>query len=682
MTFLPCLRGRFLNFDDDGNFLANPHYRGLGLENLKWMFTDHAGHYIPLTWMTLGLDYVLWGMNPLGYHLTNVLLHALNAALCFFVFDGLLRRARPGEDPASRAWIAAAGALLFSLHPLRVESVAWITERRDVLCGAFFLLSLLAYLRSIDDPSRRKWLGLSLAAFAGSMLSKTLGMTLPVVLVLIDAWPLGRFRRERPTAVLIEKLPFVALMLTAAAVSAWAEHAVKAVYSVQDYPLVQSLAQPGYRISFYVRKMLFPAGLSPLYFYRPELGMAHVAGWAAVLAATGAAAVSVRRFPELTVAWFSFLLLIFPASGVVQVGPHFAADRYTYLACLPLTALAVGALTLPTGRGRRVGAGVMALLLAGLAALSVRQCGVWRDSLTLWDRAIALEPDVYYSLKFRGSARLEASDPGGALADFSRAIELRPGYPESWYGRGITRAGLGDHAGAVEDLTTALQLAPGKEGTLSARAVSRARLGDKAGAREDIDQAAALAPDSFQVRMNRGLVRSLTGDPAGAEEDYTRALQISPEAAVAWYNRGLARARLGRGPEAVQDFDRAIALQPVYPEALAQRGVTRTRMKDPAGGIADLTESLRLKPDPATFLLRASARAIQSDFQGALQDCDEAVRRSPDSPDAHTRRGAVRLELGDGAGASEDLQKALQLAPPGWAQRRQVEELLQRAATK
>jgi tetratricopeptide (TPR) repeat protein len=439
-SFLPSLGGQFVNYDDDVNFLDNPHYRGLGPEHLKWMFTHHFGHYMPLTWMSLGLDYVIWGMNPFGYHLTNVILHTTNAVLCFFLLGQLLRRSLPGGSPERLGWTACAGALFFSIHPLRVESVAWITERRDLMSGVFFLLSLLAYLRSTQDVRRWRWLGCSVAAFACSMLCKAMGMTLPLVLLVLDAWPLRRYERERPRSVILEKLPYFAVMAVAAALSAWAQNTAKAVYSIHDYPLTQSLAQPGYRLWFYVQKTLLPLGLSPLYFYRPALGPAHVAGGIAILAITVFLLSRRRRYPAAAVAWASFLLLIAPVSGFAQAGPHFAADRYTYLACLPFAALFAGALALGAGSGaRRAVATAAVLALAGLGGLTVRQCGIWRTSITLWDRAIWIEPDVYFSLRNRGSAKLDRLDWAGALADFDRAVELNPRYPNSWYGRGVAR---------------------------------------------------------------------------------------------------------------------------------------------------------------------------------------------------------------------------------------------------
>ena len=647
------------------------------------MFTDHFGHYMPITWLTLGIDYVIWGLNPFGYHLTNLLLHSTNAVLCYFLLRNLLRRCLPDENPGRLGWMALAGALFFSLHPLRVESVAWVTERRDLVSGLFFLPSLLAYLRSTEDTSRGKWLALSIGAFACSMLCKAMGMTLPLVLLILDAWPLGRYDREKPKSVLLEKLPYLAVMATAAALSAWAQHDAKAVYTIQEYPPSQILAQPGYRVSFYVLKTLLPFGLSPLYFYRRELGAAHVMGWIAVLAVTAFVLLRRRQLPGPAVVWAAFLLLIAPVSGFVQAGPHFAADRYTYLACLPFAALFAGILGLPPGgTARRAAAAAAACVLVGFAALTVRQCGYWRNSIALWDRALSIEPDVYFSLQNRASAKSDLFDWPGALADFDRAIDLNPKYPNSWYGRGIARANLGDPQAALEDLNVSLKLAPAQAGTLSSRGLTRAMLGDRAGAIADADEALRLAPDSYQPNLHRGLIRFQFGDMPGAIVDFSHAIQVAPESSLAWFNRGLAASRIGRPKEALADFRRATELRPDYAEALAQRGLSRALLNEPAPGLADLTQSLRIKPDAPTFLYRAAVRGMLGDFRGSVEDCDQSLRMKPDVPEAYLRRGAAFLALGDRTAAARDLQKTLELAPPQWPQRRQAEDLLFRAVSK
>src|SRR5262245_35809195 len=208
LAFVPALSGQFLNWDDDRNFVDNPSFRGLGWTQLKWMWTTTLmGHYIPLTWMTLGLNYVLGGMNPWGYHLGSMLIHSVNAVLFYFVARRLLAAAG-GAAGGSLRWGAAFAALLFGIHPLRFESVAWITERRDVLCGFFFLLAVLSYLRSVEaDGAPRPWRALSLAAFTGALLSKAQALPLPLALLILDVYPLRRVQGIGWRRVLVEKLP-------------------------------------------------------------------------------------------------------------------------------------------------------------------------------------------------------------------------------------------------------------------------------------------------------------------------------------------------------------------------------------------------------------------------------------------------------------------------------------------
>ena len=235
VVFLPALEAGFVNWDDDQNFLDNPNYRGLGAAQLRWMFTTFLmGHYIPLSWVTLGLDYVVWGMRPAGYHLTNLLLHVANAVLFYFMALRLLRASTPGDHAdGSLALTLGSGfaTLLFAVHPLRAESVAWITERRDVLSGLFYLAAVLAYLRycdgAVSDGSRtRKWYWASLGLFALALLSKAMAVTLPVILLVLDVYPLRRLGGvggRRPWAssrsVVTEKLPFFVLSLAAGVIA-------------------------------------------------------------------------------------------------------------------------------------------------------------------------------------------------------------------------------------------------------------------------------------------------------------------------------------------------------------------------------------------------------------------------------------------------------------------------------
>ncbi len=582
-AFSPALRADFVNWDDDLNFLNNPHYRGLGAAQLRWMWTSFfSGHYHPLTWMTLGLDYAVWGMNPLGYHLTNLLLHAANAVLLYFVLTALLRLA---GRPDAR-WPAAAAALLHAVHPLRVESVAWVTERRDVLCGFFALICVLAYLKHAESAERR-WLALSILAFAASLLSKALSITLPALLLILDIYPLGRFRAGERRRLLLEKLPFVLLSCADAGAMLMAMRDISAVHSVAHYDVFQRAAQAAYGLCFYPLKTVWPLQLAPLYKiesnFRPWSAV-YLASMAAALAVTGLLLARRRRWPGALAAWAAYVVLIFPVLGVAVTGLQIAADRYTYLALMPAAALAAFALdrAVRSESPARAWAPVVAtLLVAILSVLTYRQAGIWKDSITLWTREIELDPACAIGWQNRGFARHAQGDRDGALTDYTASITLDPVWIRPWQNRGVLHALRGDHDAAIADFTEVLKRDP-------------------------------TYADAY---YNRAISRTTRGDLPGAIDDTTRFLELDPSSA------------------------------------------------------------------PATLLQRASLQGRAGNFQAAIADCTEALRINPRSADAYSLRGRARLAASDSPGAAQDFTRALEIAPPHWPQRRQVELFLLQAQT-
>jgi tetratricopeptide (TPR) repeat protein len=680
-VFLPALQGQFLNWDDDTNFLSNPHYRGLAPANLRWMFTDFTYLYIPFTWLTLGLDYVLWGMNPVGYHATSLVLHGMNALLFFLVLRELLRRARPDGEAPLRDWIAAAGAGFFSLHPLRVESVAWITERRDLTSGAFFLLTLLNYLRW-TETRRPVWLCSSIGCFAGMILSKPMGMTLPLVLLVIDAFPLRRFSTEKLRPLLLEKVPYFALMVVAVLLTGIGLRRGEALDTGQTYSLVHSLAQPGYRISFYALKTLVPWQLSPLYWFRPAIGFPQLLGWLAVLSVTAAVLVRRQTWPAATASWIAYGLLIAPVSGVFQAGAHFAADRYSYLACLPFAALAAALLLrISETPFARPAAAIAGAILAGLALLSTNQCLIWRNSIVLWNHALRLDPELYLAYNNRGTARAAAGDWDGAVGDYNRSISINPEWPKPWYNRGVARATRGDHAGAIEDFSRAVLLDPKHKDAIASRAISHSKRGEISEALADCEEVIRISPGSAIGYATRGMVRFSRGDGPGAVADYTRALDIAPSPEV-YRNRAQARVQMKRFSEALADYTRSLELRPSHDETLRGRAIARSMAGDIPGALNDLDDALRLQPGPSLYLSRAAVRGMGGDIDGAIADCTEAIRLQPEDAEAYLRRGMARRERKDGAGAIQDLENALRFAAPGWPQRPQTEDLLRRLRTR
>lgn len=539
VAFLPVLRAGFVNWDDDTNFLRNPFYRGLGLQQLTWMFTTfHMGHYQPLAWLTLGVDYLFWGMDPTGYHLTSLLLHAANTVLAYLFFKALLRRVR-GEEPGLDL-AAAAGALFYGLHPLRVESVAWVTERRDVLCGFFLLLSLLAYLRMERDGAHRgRWLALSCAAFAASLLSKALGIMLPFVLLVLDVYPLGRYVPGSRKRVLLEKLPYLALAIADGLVMIAAMTHIRQVRAAGEYALGERILQGGYGLWFYAWKTVWPADLHAVYALGDQVSL-----WRAEytlpllgsLAVTGALIAARRRWPAGLAAWTAYALLLAPVLGFVVKGYQRAADRYSYLSCLPLSLLVAGALaalgaaerggriSAPAGRTVRGGAAA-ALLLLGF--LTWRQSGTWKDSLTLFDRVLTYEQRADLPYVNRGSARRERGDVGGALEDYEAALRVNPRSVDALTNRGEIRQGRGEFDGALADYAEVLKIDAAVFEVYNNRASLKSARKDWDGALADAEQALRLKDWEPEPYAIRGRARQGKGDLDGALADFDTALRVA-----------------------------------------------------------------------------------------------------------------------------------------------------------
>ncbi len=721
LTFLPALEAGFVNWDDEVNFVNNKNYRGLGPAQLKWMLTDTYGHYMPVTWFTLGLDYVLYGMKPAGYHVTSLLFHAANAVFFFLVVLLLLRKALPAAGEGRLRWGAFGGALFFALHPLRVESVVWVTERRDVVCGLFFLISLWSWLRLREEPGRaRLWLSVSLGAFTISLLSKAMGMTLPIVLLAIDFYPLRRLGPGKPlTPLLREKLPYLALMAASILATRALQGGVGAMYPASKYPMLDILLQPGFRTAFYVFKTVVPFSLSPLYPYvslTVHFRLLYPLALVGLLPLAAFLWIRRNRHPELLAAAVSYAALISPVV-VWQAGPHFAADRYSYLACLPFAALA-GGLIGRYGKPALLGA---AAGLLGLSLLSWQQSKIWHDSFTLWDHAIAVGTDSFIPYTSRGAARADRGDLDGAIADFetsvrmepkekralsnlsqamlkkgdldaaetfaSRAIECDPTLAAAWHNRALVRAERRDFAGALKDFDRALSAPSSPQEAplvipdlLCNRAVTKQRAEDLAGAEADASRAIELDPESLRAWSLRATIRTRRRRLDEALADYTRLRELSPGASSPLAARGMARAEAGDLDGAIADYTEALRRDPKDLGALVNRGAARLARNDDAGALADFTDSIALDPRRSVvWAKRGRVKARQRDLAGALADCDEAVRLDPKNAEALAVRGTVRGDRGDLKGAAADFEEALRLAPADWSERKMFQGLLEQA---
>jgi tetratricopeptide (TPR) repeat protein len=584
--FLPALGNGFVAWDDDVLLTGNPYYRGLSWRHLVWMATTvHGGHYDPLTWLTYGIDYALWGMDPRGYHLTSVLFHGVNAVLAFWLTRTLLRRA--GLQDGSRLWLAAAaGALFFALHPLRVESVVWVSERRDVVCGVFYLLALLAYVRMADAARPGPWLGASLGCFLLSLLAKPWGMTLPAVLLVLDVYPLRRHRQPGARRrLLLEKAPFLLLALAAAAVASYALDAAGALRpTLAEYGVGQRLAQAFYALCFYVAKTVVPAGLSPLYPFDPQLDPTAPAYALSALVVLGAAVTLVlfrRRAPWAVAAAAGYALIALPVLGFAQAGGHAVADRYSYLACLPWAVLAAAGVYASGRVAPRATGAAAVTILAALALLTVRQTRVWKSSLTLWEHAVRVDGTSSPAHAERGRARRAAGDSAGAVADFDTAIALDRTNAAAYSERGSVRHEAGDLNAALADYTAAIRALPRYASAYYNRGVAWQAKGNLDAAASDYGEAIRLNPRDPRPRNNRGVVRAAQGDVDGALADYTEALRIDADFVLPYLNRARARRTAGDRAGAIADLEAALGRTPAGSRScatatrlLAELGVT------------------------------------------------------------------------------------------------------------
>ena len=431
-AFAPALDAGFVVLDDDQAIVLNEDFRGLDAETVEWAFTTrHMGHWQPLAWLSFALDHARGGLEPRGYHETNVLLHAANALLVLLLSARVLALARPPLAQAPwRLWGAAlVAAAAFALHPLRVESVAWVTERRDLLAASFLLLALLAWLECVEPGtgklrSRAAWFA-SVALLAVSLLAKAWGMTFWVVLLALDQALLARGMGWR--ARLIEKAPHIVLGFAAAAVASWAIRSAPGVtLGLDEWSLAQRAGQAVQALAWYAARTLDGQGLCAMHElpHAWDPFEARTASCAMIVAALAATCfVLRRRLPLLGLALFVHLVLVSPVLGLQQAGPQFVADRYAYLASIPLGLLVAGLLST---RGPLVSLAASCLLASLMVPATRAQCRHWRDDESLWARVLEVHPGSSIGWQGRGNWLLARNRPAEALEAFQRAVASNP----------------------------------------------------------------------------------------------------------------------------------------------------------------------------------------------------------------------------------------------------------------
>ena len=594
----------FVNFDDDSYYSANYHVKaGLTWKGTVWAFqTGYASNWHPLTWLSLMLDAQLFGTGPGGPHLTNVILHAVNSVLLLLLFRRL----------TGALWPSTLVAAIFAIHPLRVESVAWVSERKDVLSGFFFMLTLLMYVRYVEQSRVRNSkckvaFGLALSFFTLGLMSKPMLVTVPFLLLLLDYWPLKRIepltfksqiQSKQILRLLLEKLPFVVLSSISCVATVLAQH--EAIKSTEVLPPALRFGNALISYVTYLVQMVWPENLAIYYPYRFDTpGWQFAVAGALLVLITLSAILTARRFPYFLTGWLWYVGLLLPVIGFVQVGGQAHADRYTYLPQIGFSLAVIWSIRDLTAawhwrRPIRVMAslGVMMALMAG----AWRQVSYWQNDETLWKHTIACTAENFTAHDNLGYVLAAQGRTAEAIEHYQEALKINPDCAKTYNNLGTAFLNLGQ-------LDKALGY---------------------------YQQALAIEPGFAEVENNLGILRTRQGNIAEAIDHYHKAIELNPDRAEFYNNLANLLATSGRTPEAMPLFQKA----------------------------------LEVEPDNAKVHYNlANIAFAHGDWQAAIEHYQVALKQMPDSAHAHYQLGLALERRGQVAAAEAQLQIAIQLDP-------------------
>ena len=567
LVYIPTLKSGFV-WDDVNYVPENTLIRSLSIHNLSKMLTSfRVSNWHPLTWLSLALDYAFWGLNPFGYHLTNVIMHGLNALLVFFLTIKLTVSARESNrvSPHSEMErsilahpliVAGVTALLFSLHPLHVESVVWVSERKDLLCAFFFLLSIssyLSYTSSITKRNTRIWFAACFLLFLSALMSKPMAVTLPAILLLLDIYPLKRIslysgKSGKTLFVLLEKLPFFTLSIASSIITIIAQHTGGAIRNLERFSTDARLLNAIRSLIFYLEKMVVPVKLVPFYPFPAHIDwfdLKYLFSLLLVLAVTGCCLWMAKQGKCLFLtAWSYYVVTLLPVIGIIQVGGQAAADRYTYLPGLSIFILIGTGVSWIFHRGTLIkykcilGGLVLTFIFIFLGQLTVKQIKIWHNSEILWSYVISAfpfpksDPLAHYNL---GNAYSRKGEPDKAISEYKRALILRPNYAE-----------------AINNLGSAY--------------ATKGRFDE---ATVEFERALSTNPHYAKAHNNLGSAYIIGGRLDEAISEYKKALAIEPDNAKAHHNLALAYYSKENYRLAIIHFDKAVELGcSVNPELL------------------------------------------------------------------------------------------------------------------
>ena len=607
----------FLIYDDPDYVSRNPQVKsGLTGPGIRWAFsTFHASNWHPVTWLSHMLDVQLFGLRPGLHLLVNVALHAASAALLFLALS-----------EATRAtWRSAMVAALFAVHPLHVESVAWLSERKDVLSTLFLMLTFLFYVRW-SGTRKGLWYALMLASFAVGLMAKPMLVTAPFLMLLLDWWPLGRLQRldgNAITPLIAEKVPLFIMVAMSSAVTLAAQRSAMA--SVVNVPLLARAANAAIAYVQYLGKTILPTGLAIVYPYRRVISPSLAIGATALLVAlTVTVLVYGTRRRYLLTGWFWFIGSLVPVIGIVQVGEQSMADRYTYV---PLIGIFIAAVWLTADlfgarEARRWLATFGALVIAGCAVASAIEARYFRDSVTLFAHAAEATDPNFLAHRYLGTAWLDRHDYDHAAAELTRALAMNPNDPQAHNALGLVLQSQGRAEAARTEFTTAIALMPQNvEAHQSLGALELVR-GDRAAATRELQTALRIRNDP----KIEGDLRVAQEKPAEAIPFYERAAAQDPESAEVQNDLGAALARVGRDNDAIHRYQEALRLEPGLYDALMNLGAILARHERDAAALEQFSRAAALRTgSPEPLIYTALLEAKQGRIGEAIGNITKAI---------------------------------------------------------
>lgn len=551
----------FVNFDDDVHVYLNPHVTtGLTWQNTQWAFAIHGpSQWHPLAWLSHQLDCQLFDLNAGRHHATNLMLHLVSVVLLYLALNRLCPR------PNAALFVAA----MFAVHPLNVESVAWVSERRNVLCGVFWMCALLAYTAYARRGGLVRYAVLA-AACAAALMAKPMAVTLPCVLLLLDYWPLCRFREDAEvesidshsagrtvsvSGAVVEKLPLFALAAASSWLSFRCQRSINVVWPFDQLSLVDRVVNAVVSYGIYLRRMVLPTDLAVLYPHpilsgaatRAEL-LAPAAVALGVVVGVSIVAWRLRKSrPAMLVGWLWFLGTLVPMIGLVQVGEQQLADRYVYLPMIGLGIAVAYSVPLdifsPAGRIARA---IAVVAVFGWAGLAWFQLGFWTDSSTLFTRTVLVTDQNSRARLNLGLALYQRGEVDAAIQQYLEALEIDQEFGLAWYNLGVLYHDTARSAPALECFTRAVECDPDRSAFRLRLGAVLAQTGDAPGALREFEYAAKLAPESEMAWINLGLMQAALGETEASIASYRRAVEISPTSHKA---RRLLNSALSRGSD-------------------------------------------------------------------------------------------------------------------------------------